>query len=117
MNAPWADQKWLAPRAVECRNVRGERDDGSGKSVKRGETERGRVQHFAGFGAPRSRGKNGLANFRRITHGAEHDFCLRVIGNDVRRTASGDSSNIKSARPEQRIFRQRDYANGSQNIE
>ncbi len=74
------------------------------------------MQDFARFRASCNGHENGLANFRRVTHGAKHDFRLRVVSNDIRSTAAGDGAYVESTLAKERIFRKRDRANRAQDI-
>src|SRR5271169_3112999 len=96
MNAARADQEWLAPSAVECRDVRGEGHDRCGKTIESRKTQRGRVQDLASFRSSCNGGEYGRANFRRVAYGAKHDFRLCMVGNDIRRASARDGSDIES---------------------
>src|SRR5229473_3810233 len=117
VNAAGSDQEGLSPSAAEGRYVRGESDDRRGQSIEFRQLHRRRVQDFASFGAARSRSGNSCANICGIAHRAKHDFCFRVIGNNIGSTAAADRSDIQRAAPEQRIFRQWNLANIAEDIE
>jgi len=95
VDAARADEKRLAPGAVETWNIGGESNDRCGEIEQRRKMDGGAEEDFAGFDFKcGSDARNGGASGSGITDKAEHDFGAGFVGDDVGGAASGDGADV-----------------------
>src|SRR5579864_2688061 len=117
VNAAGPEQKRLAPRRRQHRDIGRERNHRRLESVERRKTHRRKRQDFSHL-RPISNGRaQRLIDFSSIIDQADRKFRLRGVGNNIRRASAGNRADIQCRFSHHRILGQRHAPDRLQRIE
>src|SRR5256885_4089914 len=106
-----------SPGGAKRRNIGGESGDGGGQPIEAGEMHGGSVQNFISLRAILHSGENCVAKGSGIGDGAEHNFGMSFVGNDVGSTPTRNRADVEGRGAENGVVGKRDSTNAFQHIQ